>query len=122
MSAAQHLILLPRAIRAQDAPAYLGIDRNKFNAEVKPKLTLVVLGHRIRCYDRLDLDRIWEEIKARNGRPGADDSLEEATSWENAQPGSAKRRTGHGSSTRLSSDSAFSNALDRAIAKSQKHT
>ena len=30
------LQLLPRLIRQRDAPAYLGMDRNKFNAEVRP--------------------------------------------------------------------------------------
>jgi hypothetical protein len=28
--------ILPRFIRYRDAPAYLGMDRNRFNAEVRP--------------------------------------------------------------------------------------
>lgn len=29
-------MLLPRLIRFRDAPAYLGMDRNRFNSEVSP--------------------------------------------------------------------------------------
>ena len=29
---------LPRIIRLRDAPAYLGMDKNRFNAEVRPHL------------------------------------------------------------------------------------
>ena len=30
------LLPLPRILRFRDAPAYLGMDRNRFNAEVRP--------------------------------------------------------------------------------------
>jgi len=60
---------LPRFIRAKNAPAYLGMDRNKFNAQIKPRLTVIELGPQSRAYDRLDLDAIADEIKSRNGRP-----------------------------------------------------
>jgi hypothetical protein len=36
--------LLPRLIRLRDAPFYLGMDRNWFNAEVRPCLTEVPIG------------------------------------------------------------------------------
>lgn len=115
------LHLLPRAVRARDAPAYLGVDRNRFNREFKPLLRIVVLGHRIRCYDRLDLDEIWETMKVRNGRPGAESSTEK-TPWQNAQLESGKKQTAHGQSTKLSSADAFTNALDQLIAKSQNRS
>ncbi len=39
----------PRFFRLRDAPAYLGMDRNRFNAEVRPYLTEVrVLSARLR--------------------------------------------------------------------------
>jgi hypothetical protein len=38
--------LLPRIIRFLDAPHYLGIDRNRFNAEVQPNLTEIPIGKR----------------------------------------------------------------------------
>ena len=34
-------MILPRLIRLRDAPAYLGVDRNRFNAEIRPTLTEV---------------------------------------------------------------------------------
>ncbi len=38
------MTLLPRLIRLRDAPAYLGMDRNRFNAEVRPLLTEIPIG------------------------------------------------------------------------------
>ena len=48
--------ILPRFIRHRDAPAYLGMNRNKFNAEVRPYLTEIPLGKQSIAYDRLELD------------------------------------------------------------------
>ena len=36
--------LLPRIIRFRDAPFYLGMDRNRFNREVRPQLTQIPIG------------------------------------------------------------------------------
>ena len=38
MSAITHSTLLPRLVRFRDAPWYLGMDRNRFNAEARPTL------------------------------------------------------------------------------------
>ncbi|TAN84032.1 MAG: hypothetical protein EPN14_02475 [Gallionella sp.] len=35
---------LPRVIRARNAHVYLGMDRNRFNREVKPHLIAVPIG------------------------------------------------------------------------------
>jgi hypothetical protein len=61
-------MLLPRFIRLRDAPGYLGMDRNRFNAEVRPWLTEIAIGIQGIAFDRLDLDRFAEEYKQRNGR------------------------------------------------------
>jgi len=61
-------MLLPRFIRLRDAPGYLGMDRNRFNAEVRPRLTQIPIGRQGIAFDRLDLDRFAEEYKQRNGR------------------------------------------------------
>src|SRR2546423_8395621 len=37
-------MVTPRIIRFRDAPAYLGMDRNRFNAEVRPNLTEIPIG------------------------------------------------------------------------------
>ena len=48
--------LLPRLIRARDAPFYLGMDRNRFHTEVRPALTVVPIGVQGIAFDRLELD------------------------------------------------------------------
>jgi hypothetical protein len=62
--------ILPRLIRLRDASNYLGMDPNRFNAEVRPYLTEIPIGKQGIGYDRLDLDAWFEEYKSRNGRPG----------------------------------------------------
>lgn len=37
-------MLQPRFVRFRDAPDYLGMDRNRFNAEVRPYLTEIPIG------------------------------------------------------------------------------
>jgi hypothetical protein len=64
------LLILPRVIRQMHAPGYLGIDRNKFDAEVRPTLTEIPLGKRAIGYDRLELDAWADAYIAARGRPG----------------------------------------------------
>ncbi len=45
--------ITPRLIRLRDAPAYLGMDRNRFNAEVRPFVTQIPLGKQALAFDRL---------------------------------------------------------------------
>ncbi len=62
----------PRVLRLRDAPRYLGMDRNRFNAEVRPYLTKIPIGRQGVAFDRLELDAWWEQYKSRNGRPAAE--------------------------------------------------
>ena len=62
--------LRPRLIRMRDAPHYLGMDRNRFNSEVRPYLCEIPIGRQGIAFDRVDLDAWLEEYKTRNGRPG----------------------------------------------------
>lgn len=62
--------LSPRVIRLKDAPGYLGMDRNRFNKEVRPDLTEVPIGLQGIGFDRWELDAWFDEYKERNGRPG----------------------------------------------------
>ena len=39
--------IAPRIVRFRDAPRYLGMDRNRFNAEVRPQLTEVPIGKQV---------------------------------------------------------------------------
>ncbi|MFC1578993.1 helix-turn-helix transcriptional regulator [Pseudomonadota bacterium] len=58
----------PRLIRLRDAPAYLGIDKNKFNRLVRPALSEVSLGNQTILFDRLEIDAWAEDYIKRNGR------------------------------------------------------
>ena len=62
--------LQPRTIRLKDAARYLGMDKNRFNIEVRPYLIEIPIGKQGVAFDRLDLDKWFEAYKSRNGRPG----------------------------------------------------
>ena len=62
-------VIQPRIVRFRDAPAYCGMDRNRFNAEVRPYLTEIPIGKQGIGFDRLELDAWVDEYVARNGRP-----------------------------------------------------
>ena len=64
------LILLPRLIRLRDVPAYLGMDRNWFNKEVRPSQTEIPIGEQGIAFDRLELDAWVDEYISKNGRRG----------------------------------------------------
>jgi hypothetical protein len=68
MKATSEPILLPRLLRFRDAPRYLGMDRNRFNAEVRPFITNIPIGRQGIAFDRLELDAWVDEYKSRNGR------------------------------------------------------
>ncbi len=61
--------MLPRLIRLKDVPFYLGMDRNRFNAEVRPYLVEIPIGEQGVAFDRLDIDAWVDHHKFRNGRP-----------------------------------------------------
>ena len=105
-------MLLPRFIRLRDAPGYLGMDRNRFNAEVRPWLSEIPIGRQGIAFDRLDPDRFAEEYKRRNGRvPEKGLSL-----WRVPEPPASKRRpTAVRSSTSGSSECGSSDASARSI-------
>jgi hypothetical protein len=43
----------PRFIRFRHAPAYLGMDRNRFNREVRPEVREIPIGDRGIAFDML---------------------------------------------------------------------
>ena len=61
--------LLPRLIRFRDAPFYLGMDRNRFNREVRPFITNIRIGKQGIAFDRHELDAWADDYITRNGRP-----------------------------------------------------
>ncbi len=72
--------ILPRLVRFRDAPGYLGMDRNRFNAEVRPYLTTVPIGRQGIAFDRLELDAWVDEYVSRNGRPAKRSEIWDARS------------------------------------------
>ena len=48
--------LLPRLIRLRDVTRYLGMDRHRFNKEVRQFLTEIPIGIQGIAFDRLDLE------------------------------------------------------------------
>ena len=48
--------ILPRILRLRDAPFYIGMDRNRFNAEVRPFLTEFSIGKQGIAFDRLEME------------------------------------------------------------------
>jgi len=72
------IVLLPRLVRFRDAPAYLGMDRNRFNREVRPHLTNIPIGQQGIAFDRLELDAWVEDYISRNGRPAKRSELWDA--------------------------------------------
>jgi predicted DNA-binding transcriptional regulator AlpA len=78
-SADTNVVLLPRLVRLRDAPAYLGMDRNRFNRAVRPHLTRIPIGHQGIAFDRLELDAWVEDYISRNGRRPKAPKLEDDT-------------------------------------------
>jgi predicted DNA-binding transcriptional regulator AlpA len=64
-------VLIPRFIRLRDAPRYLGMDKNRFNREVRPHVPVIRIGEQGIAFDRVDLDAWADQHKSRNGRPAA---------------------------------------------------
>jgi hypothetical protein len=109
--------LQPRLLRLRDAPDYLGMDRNRFNAEVRPLLTEAPIGKQGVAFDRLELDRWADEYMSRNGRPGRRKGV---STWDvNAARVSTSGQE-CGTSTNSSEVAEFAKALENATSQKQK--
>ncbi|MGO9568544.1 MAG: hypothetical protein ACLP5H_13480 [Desulfomonilaceae bacterium] len=112
------LDLLPRQIRLRDAPRYLGMDKNRFNAEVRPYLTEIPVGKQGVGFDRLDLDRWFEEYKACNGRPGKQKGVTKP--WRGKRCQGSSNVVRHGTLRSDSEEAEFEKAVALAISKKRK--
>ena len=104
----------PRLIRFRDAPNYLGMDRNRFNQEVRPLLTVIPIGRQGVAFDRLEMDAWVEQYKTCNGRPGR--TLGGSIWDEKERQGSSRERV-PGTSTSAFADGAFARALAQVNSK-----
>ena len=111
-------MLLPRLIRFRDAPHYLGMDRNRFNAEVRPHLTQVPVGKQGVGFDRLELDAWFDDYKSRNGRPARKGD----NTWDANEYQASSSGPGSGMSTNASAGGAFAEALKQLGSRKRSDT
>jgi hypothetical protein len=111
--------LLPRLIRLRDAPYYLGMDRNRFNSEVRPLLIEIPIGEQGIAFDRLDLEAWADDYKSRNGRPGQSRGV---MTWDARERRASSNAEESGTSTSKFEDTEFAKALARAISPGRTNT
>ena len=105
-----NLILLPRMLRLRDAPTYLGMDRNRFNAEVRPSLTEIPIGEQGIAFDRFELDAWVDEYISAHGRRT---SSQGENTWQGRRHQASSNAQASGTSTNVSTDNAFAKALEQ---------
>ena len=111
-------LFLPRFIRLRDAPSYLGMDKNRFNREVRPLLAVIPIGTQGIAFDRLDLDSWADDYKSRNGHPTAQPEREKL--WETKERRVSPNAEGSGTSISSSEERAFARALEQATSSKPK--
>ncbi len=111
--------LLPRLIRLKDAPDYLGMDRHRFNENIRPNMTEIPIGTQGIAFDRLDLDAWVDHYKQCSGRPAAAErrSLE---IWDEKERQGCRNVAASGVLTKRSSDDDFAKALVLTASKRRK--
>jgi hypothetical protein len=109
--------IIPRIIRIRDAPFYVGMDKNRFNAEVRPFLTEMKIGTQGVAFDRIELDTWVDDFKSRVGKTPTQKL--EKTTCQRKSPASSKGTTS-GTSIKLSKEDAFAKALEQATKKKPK--
>ncbi|MGO9121231.1 MAG: hypothetical protein ACLQPD_26925 [Desulfomonilaceae bacterium] len=112
--------VLPRLIRLRDAPRYLGMDPNRFNAEVRPYLTEIPIGKQGIGFDRLDLDAWFEDYKISNGRPGK--AIGGKPPWDKKFHQGSGNVVKPGTYGKRSELTEFEKALERASLRKRKDT
>ncbi len=106
--------IIPRLIRLRDAPFYLGMDRNRFNAEVRPYLIEIRVGKQGVAFDRLDLDAWVDHYKSRNGRPGQPRG---ELTWDVKERQGSLKGPVSGISTKKATGGVFAKAVEQIASK-----
>ena len=113
--------ILPRLIRFRDVGAYLGMDRNRFNREVRPYITQIPIGVHGIAFDRLDLDEWVEQYKHRSGRPAVV-NLGSNKLWDAKYRQASVKEANTGISKNKSSDADFERALAQVALRRRSAT
>ncbi len=111
--------IAPRLIRMRDAPAYLGMDKNRFNSVVRPFLTEIPLGKQAIAFDRLEIDAWVDHYIDRYGRPG---QPIRGMTWDNEKHRASSKERAFGTSTNASAGGAFAKALEALDSAKQSAT
>ena len=110
---------ISRLVRRRDAAFYLGMDRNRFNAEVRPFLTEIPIGEQGIAFDRLDLDAWADGYVSRNGRPGRPMGV---LTWDAKDHRVSSNAVRSGTSISKSAGGEFAEALAQVISKRRSAT
>lgn len=113
------VVIIPRFIRLRDAPLYLGMDKNRFNAEVRPFVQPIPVGLQGIAFDRIDLDAWADDYKQRRGRPP---TMRSKTTWDAKEHQGSIIEKLSGISTKRYTDADFVKALELVSSKKQKST
>ena len=106
------MTIQPRLIRLRDAADYLGMDKNRFNSEVRPYVTEIPVGTQGVGFDRLDLDQWFEGYKMLCGRPGR--AMEGGNAWGKKSRQDSSSAGVSGTSRKQSQVKEFEKALEQA--------
>jgi hypothetical protein len=107
--------IIPRFIRLRDAPNYFGMDKNRFNIEVRPYLIQIKIGSQGIAFDRVDMDAFAYQYKSRNGRPS------EKKLWDVKNRQGSSNVESSGMSTSKSEENGFAKAVERATLQKPKN-
>jgi hypothetical protein len=108
---------LPKLIRLKEASLYLGMDKNRFNKEVRPELIEIPIGSQGIAFDRLDLDAWADHYKVHNGRPTQKRSM-----WDAKECQDSLKEVRTGASTKWSIESKFAKAVEQVGRKKREDT
>jgi predicted DNA-binding transcriptional regulator AlpA len=111
--------IMPRLMRMRDAPAYLGMDKNRFNSSVRPYLTEIPLGKQVIAFDRLEIDAWVDHYIGCYGRPGQPNG---GITWDRKKHRAFSNAQASGISINASTDGAFARALEALSSAKQSAT
>ena len=111
--------LQPRALRHKDAAAYLAVNVNYFNKNIRPYLTEIKYGPQMVAFDRCELDDWFDNYMSSNGRPSQ--LKGDIDKWDERKSPVSLTGRAPGMSTRLSEGQGFAKALERVKSKKLKN-
>jgi len=97
---------------------YLGMDKNRFNMEIRPYLTEISIGSQGIAFDRVDMDACADHYKRSNGRPRKKGGKR---LWDDEEFQGSFKGAGSGTLTSKSEEKEFAKALAKAISKKRNN-